>query len=53
MKTKNKYIMIGVVDESKRRNQRISYNSNNAVCYNGNGYKFPSAINEGNGFSQG
>ncbi len=33
--TKNKYIMVGVVDEPKQRNQRYSYNSNNAVCYYG------------------
>ncbi len=35
--------MIGVVDEPKQRNQRDSYDSNNAVCYYGyNGKKYPS-----------
>jgi hypothetical protein len=54
IKTKGKFIMIGVVDEPKQRNQRYSYNSSNAVCYyRGNGYKCPSSINEGNGFSEG
>ncbi len=37
--------MIGVVDEPKQRNQRQSYNSNNAVCYYGrNGNKYPSGL---------
>ncbi len=46
--------MIGVVDELKQRNQRNSFNSNNAVCYSGyTGSKFPSGGKEGNGFSQG
>jgi hypothetical protein len=27
--------MIGVVDETKQRDKRISYNSKNAVCYCG------------------
>jgi hypothetical protein len=54
IKTKNKDIMIGVVDEPKQRNQRNSYNSNNAVCYYGiYGRKYPSSIIEGNGFSGG
>jgi hypothetical protein len=50
--TKNKYIIIGVVDEPKQRNQRYSFNSDNAVCYSGYGYKSPSQVIEGNGFSQ-
>jgi hypothetical protein len=34
--------MIGVVDEPKQRNQRYSYDSNNAVYYYGyDGYKWP------------
>ncbi len=46
--------MIGVVDEPKQRNQRYSYNSNNAACYYGRyGSKFPSGGNEGNSFSEG
>ncbi len=46
--------MIGVVDEPKQRNQRYSWNCANAVCYYGyNGRKYPSKINEGNGFSEG
>ena len=46
--------MIGVVDEPKQRNQRKSYNSNNAVCYYGHiGYKYPSVGNDGDGFSEG
>ncbi len=53
IKTKNKAIMIGVVDEPKQRNQRYSYNSNNAVCYYGKGAKWPSGGSEGNGFSEG
>jgi hypothetical protein len=54
IKTKRKYIMIGVVDEPKQRNQRCSFNSNNAACYFGyNGNKYPSVVKEGNGFSQG
>jgi hypothetical protein len=45
IKTKNKYIMVGVVDEPKQRNQRNSYSSNNAVCYYGiNGCKYPSGV---------
>ncbi len=52
--TENKHIKIGVVDEPKQRNQRYSYDSNNAVCYYGyNGNKYPSGVKEGNGFSQG
>jgi hypothetical protein len=54
IKTKNKCILIGVVDEPKQRNERYSNNSNNAVCYYGcNGKKFPSGVKEGNGFSEG
>jgi hypothetical protein len=46
--------MIGVVYEPKQRNQRNSFDSNNAVCYNGcNGRKYPSYVKEGNGFSEG
>ncbi len=46
--------MIGVVDQPKQRNQRYSYNSKNAVCYDGlNGNKWPSGVEEGNGFSEG
>ncbi len=45
--------MIGVVDEPKQRNQPKSYNSNNAVCYYGYGYKYPSGAYEGNGFREG
>jgi hypothetical protein len=45
--------MIGVVDEPKQRNQQYSYNSNNAVCYYGSGYKYPSIVKEGKGFSVG
>ncbi len=41
IKTKNKNILIGVVDEPKQRNKRQSFSSNNAVCYNGYGYKYP------------
>ncbi len=52
-KTQYKCIMIGIVDEPKQRNQRTSWNSNNAVCYYGNGNKYPSGGNEGNGFSEG
>ncbi len=54
MKTINKRIMIGVVDEPKQRNQRSSSCSTNAVCYSGyTGKKFPSGGIEGNGFSEG
>ena len=54
IKTKSKYILIGVVDEPKQRNQRYSRNSNNVVGYNGKyGYKYPSGLKEGNGFSEG
>ncbi len=54
IKTKNKAIMVGVVDEKKQRNQRYSYKSNNAVCYVGNtGNKYPSGGNEVDGFSEG
>ncbi len=46
--------MIGVVDEPKQKNQRKSFYSKNAVCYYGrNGNKYPSFVNEGNGFSEG
>ncbi len=46
--------MIGVVDEPKQRNQRYSFNSNNAVCYYGSyGFKYPFLGIEGNGFSKG
>ncbi len=46
--------MIGIVDEPKQRNQRSSFNSNNAVCYVGyTGNKYPSGGKEGNGFSEG
>ncbi len=45
--------MIGIVDEPKQRNKRYSFNSNNAVCYSGYGYKYPSGGNEGNGFREG
>ncbi len=42
IKTKNNAIMIGVVDEHKQRNQRKSFEFNNAVCYNGYaGGKYP------------
>ncbi len=44
IKTKDKNIMIGVVDEPKQRNQRQSYDSNNAVCYYGKGYKWPYSV---------
>ncbi len=54
VKTKNKFILIGVVDEPKQRNQRQSFNSNNAICYSGyTGNKYPEKVNEGNGYSQG
>ena len=54
IKSKYKNIMIGVVDEPKQRNQRTSWNSNNAVGYHGeSGNKFPSGGIEGNGFSEG
>ena len=53
IKAKDKYIKIGVVDEPKQRNQPKSYNSNNAVCYYGYGYKYPSGAYEGNGFREG
>ncbi len=54
IKTKNKVIMIGVVDEPEQRNQRYSHNSNNAVCYSGySGCKWPSGGKEGDGFSEG
>jgi hypothetical protein len=36
--------LIGVVDEPKQKNKRYSWDSNNAVCYYGDGgYKYPSA----------
>jgi hypothetical protein len=45
IKTKNKDILIGVVDEPKQRNQRRSCESNNVVCYWGyNGSKYPSKV---------
>ena len=54
IKTNGKCIMIGVVDEPKQRNQRYSYDSNNAVCYYGcTGRKYPSLVKEGNGFNEG
>ncbi len=54
VKTKNKCIKIGIVDEPKQKNQRSSFNSNNAVCYVGyTGNKYPSGGKEGNGFSEG
>ena len=53
IKTKNRNILIGVVDETKQKNQRYSCNSNNAACYYGyEGYKYPSRRFEGGGFSQ-
>jgi hypothetical protein len=53
IKTKNKNIMIGVVDEPKQRNQRCSFISKNSVCYDGKGSKWPSVVKEGGGFSEG
>ncbi len=54
VKIKYTNIIVGVVDEPKQRNQQFSFNSNNAVCYSGYcGIKFPSAVKEGNGFSEG
>jgi hypothetical protein len=54
IKTKQKCIIIGVVDELKQRNQRSSCHSPYAICYYGyNGNKLPSTLQEGNGFSQG
>jgi hypothetical protein len=55
-KTVNKYIMIGIIDYEKQKNQRSSYSSNNAICYCGwnNGYIYPDNQNVGGGgFSQG
>ncbi len=45
--------MIGVVDELKQRNQRCSFISNNAFCYDGKGSKWPSVVKEGSGFGEG
>lgn len=43
--------MIGIVDYSKQKNQRYSYNSGNAVCYNGaNCHKYGQGVAEGPGF---
>jgi hypothetical protein len=54
IKTQNKNISIGIVDEPKQRLQRYSYNSKNAVCYKGyNGRKYPSGEIQGDGFSEG
>jgi hypothetical protein len=54
IKTKHRIIIAGIVDEPKQRNKRYSCNSNNAVGYKGyNGYKYPSGVKEGNGFSEG
>ena len=35
IKTSGKYIIIGVVDKDKQYNQRKSYDSGNAVSYDG------------------
>jgi hypothetical protein len=54
IKTKNRQIIIGIIDESKQINQRSSHESKNAICYYGwNGRKYPSELNEGGGFKQG
>ncbi len=46
--------MIGILDEHKQRNQRCSFKSNNAVCYDGyNRKEFPFNRIEINGFSEG
>ena len=42
--------MIGVVDYARRKNKRSSYNSGNAMCYDGYGLKWPSGLFEGSGF---
>jgi hypothetical protein len=43
-------MMIGIVDESKQRNQRSSFKSGNAICYQIDGKKHPGEIPEGYGF---
>lgn len=52
-KTKKRQILIGVVDYDKQKDQEHSSNSNNAVGYFLDGCKYPSGIEEGNGFSEG
>ena len=42
--------MIGVLDYLTQKDKRSSYNSANALCYYGNGEKFPENVKEGSGF---
>ncbi len=43
--------MIGVLDYSKQKIQRLSYKSGNSVCYLGyNGHKYGQGTVEGPGF---
>ena len=47
----NQYIMIGVLDYAKQKDQRYSYDSWNAMCYHRyHGWKFPEELKEGDGF---
>lgn len=39
--SKNKYIMIGVVDFNKQKGQRYSHTSNNALNYHASGERYP------------
>ena len=52
--TQRRYMIIGIVDYVKQKNQRSSWSSGNSICYNGyNGYKFPLGGYEGRGFFKG
>ena len=54
IKTKSKYIMIGVLDVLKQKSATTSYNSKNAVAYYcNNGNKYPALETQGGGVSQG
>ncbi len=54
VQTQYNYIMIGVTDYAKQKDQRSSFSSGNAMCYYGhNGRKFPRGGYEGGGFKKG
>lgn len=43
-------IYIGIVDYVKRREQNSAYKSGDAICYGGDGVKYPAGKKEGIGF---
>jgi hypothetical protein len=47
-------IAVGIVDYAKQKNERFSFDTNNAMCYYGdNRIKYPDGNKEGDGFQTG